>query len=319
MSRPRVPATIQRVKRQARQARHRAKPEVRIAKQQYDREYYRRNRGRIKTGVRVRQILEGDPARIAELSARFRVIGPGEPIPSDASLTTRNSCGTKTNTRGDTEYVLEGRHPAPDGPWGFISAAPDLSTLLGFGGKGQNLDIKGFIRAEMRRRLPERYPHFSDLPSEDEVLQRKVGPPDRRETEKRVNRARMAQMTPDFECPSDYCDYEGPMIPTGKGPYLAEQFLSSEGRERLGALPSELLPGVYCPQCRGLVLFPPGTDIGRPLGTGNEFDFRCECGVTGRPELDPATDEYICAGCGLVVGATLEDRPDRLLRRRGDQ
>lgn len=307
------------MKRHARQARHLAKPEVREAKHDYDRKYYQRNRERIKTGVRVRQLLEGDPQRMAELSARFRVIGPGEAIPSDASLTTRNSCGTKTNTRGDTEYILEGRYPTPHGPWGFITAAPDLSTLLGLGGKRENQDLKEFVRDEMLRRFPERYPHRDTLPTEDDILLRDVGPPDKRETEKRVAKARMAQLTPDFKCPNAYCDYLGPMLPTGKGPYPADRFLTQDAREGMGAASTDLLPGVYCPQCRSLVLFPAGSDIGRPIGTGNEAEFRCECGFTGRPELDPATDEYICSSCGLVIGETLEDRPDRLPRRDGGQ
>jgi hypothetical protein len=299
------------MKRQARQARHLSKPKVREAKRAYDREYYQRNKDRIKTGVRVRQLLEGDPQRMAELQARFRIVGPGEAIPPDASLTTRNACPTNTNTRGDTEYILEGRYPAPDGPWGFITAAPDLSTLLGLGGKRENPDLKEFIRDEMLRRFPERYPHRDTLPTEDDILLRDVGPPDRRETEKRVAKARIAQLTPEFQCPNDYCDYLGPMLPTGKGPYLAEHFLVPDTQVKMGAQPSDLLPGVYCPQCRSLVLFPAGSDVGRPIATGNENEYRCECGFTGRPAFDPARGEYTCAECGLVVGETLDVSPPR--------
>jgi len=309
VARPRVPKSIQRAKRKDRQARYRKKPAVRAARREYDSAYYQRNKVRIKTGVRVRQLLQGDPQRTEELRARFRIIGPGEAIPPDASLTTRNSCGTKTNGRSDLAFILEARYPAPDGLWGCVTGCPDLSTLLGLGGKGENLDLKEFIRDEMLRRFPERYPHREDLPTEDEVLRRNLGPTDRRETEKRVRQARVAQLTPDFECPNEFCSYVGPMIPTGKGPYPAEKFLSLDGQEKLGVQPTDLLPGAYCPQCRGLVLFPPDSDIGRPMGTGSDDEFRCECGFLGRPTLDAATGEYSCAECGLIVGETLDDRP----------
>gem|GEM_PF-5706871 len=284
---------------------------MRAAKQAYDRDYYQRSKGRIKTGVRIRQLLEGDPRRIAELRARFRIIGPGEAIPPDASLTVRNSCGTTSNGRSDLSYIVEARYPPLDGPWECVAGCPDLSTLLGLGGKGQNLDLKEFIRDEMLRRFPERYPHRDDLPTEEDVLRRDVGPTDRRATEKRVARARMAELTPDFQCPSDSCDYFGPMVPTGSGPYPADEFLTPDAREKMGARPTDLLPGVYCPQCRALVLFSVGSDVGRPIGTGNENEFRCKCGFVGRPAFDAGTGEYNCTECGLVVGETVDNGPPR--------
>jgi hypothetical protein len=304
------------MKRQLRQARHRKTPKARAAKQESNRDYYRRNRERLKVRARTRQLLRGNPEKLERLRRRFRIIGPGEQIPENASLTTRNSCGTKANTRADTAYILEGRYPIPDRPWGWLTACPDLSTLLGLGGKGQNLDVKEFIRDEMLRRFPERYPRPEDLPKEEEILRRNVGPPDRRETEKRVRQARRAQLTPDFSCPNvGFCGYVGPMIPTGKGPYPAEKFLAPEDRKKMGVGPDELLPGVYCPQCRGLVLFPAGADVSRPPGTGNADEYRCICGFLGRPLLDLATDEFTCPDCGLVLGMTIDDRPDSPRKR----
>jgi hypothetical protein len=98
------------------------------------------------------------------------------------------------------------------------------------------------------------------------------------------------------------------MIPTGKGPYLAEKFTTPEAREKLGAQPSDLLPGLFCPQCRVLVLFPSGTDLSQPLG-GSDAEFRCECGYKGPLSPDLATGEYNCPECGLVVGESLDDQP----------
>jgi hypothetical protein len=114
----------------------------------------------------------GDPAKTEQLRARFRILGPHEPLPSDASIVTRNACGTKTNERADLAYILESPWPDPDSPWGFVTGCPDLSTLLGLGGKGQNLDLKEFLRDEMPRRFPDPYPHREDLPNEEEVLRR---------------------------------------------------------------------------------------------------------------------------------------------------
>jgi len=250
--------------------------------------------------------LGGDPAKIAQLRARYRIIGPHEPIPSDASLTVRNSCGTKTNERGDVAFLLESRWPNPDSPWGCVTGCPDLSTLLGLGGKGQNLDLKEFIRDEMLRRFPDRYPHPEDLPTEDEVLRRDVGPPDRRETEKRVREARLAKLTAEFQCPN--CPYNGPMLPTGKGPYLAEKFTTPETREKLGVSATDLLPGTFCPQCRALVVFRPDIDLSPARGEGTADSFRCECGFTGRLQFDEATKWYNCPECGRVVGETWDDR-----------
>lgn len=271
-------------------------------------DYYERHTEFIKARVRGRHELGGDPAKIEELRTRYRIIGPHEPVPSDSSLTTRNSCGTKTNERADAAYILESRWPKPDSPWGFVTSCPDLSTLLGLGGKGQNLDLKEFIRDEMLCRFPDRYPHREDLPNQDEVLRRHLGPPDIREREKRVREARLKQLTPDFQCPNENCGYFGPMIPTGKGPYLAQKFATSEDRGRMGVAPTDLLPGLFCPQCRGLVLFRPDVDLTPPLG-GCDARFRCECGYEGPLAPDPATAEYNCPQCGLVVGMTLEDRP----------
>ena len=299
------------MKRRLRQARYRRKPKVLAARRQANHDYYIRNKERLKANTRARQVLGGDPERSAELGARFRIIGPGEAVPPDASLATRNACGIKVNGRTDLAYILEARYPSADGPWGYVTGCPDLSTLLGVGGKGANQDLKEFVRDEMVRRFPERYPHREDLPTEDEVLRRDVGPPDWRETEKRVRKARAAQLTPDFQCPSQSCDYFGPMIPTGKGPYPADRFLTPDRREKLGARPKDLLPGAFCPQCRALVLFPAGSDIGRPIGTGSEEEFRCACGFTGRPNFDLATAEWNCPDCGLVVGETIDDRPLR--------
>lgn len=188
------------MKRQLRQARYHKKPKVIEAKRDYNAEYYAEHRETIKTRVRARQILKGDPERLAALRARYRIIGPHEPIPPDAGLATKNACGTETNERADLAFILEARYPLPDGPWGTVTGCPDLSTLLGLGGKGQNLDLKEFIRDEMLRRFPDRYPHREDLPNEDEVLQRNLGPPDIREREKRVREARLKQLTPDFQC-----------------------------------------------------------------------------------------------------------------------
>jgi hypothetical protein len=306
--RQRVPDIIKRAKRQQRQARYRKKPKVIEARREANKEYYAAHRDEIKTRVRSRQILEGDPERIAELRARYRIIGPHEPIPLDAGLATKNACGTKTNERADLAFILESRWPNPDSPWGTVTGCPDLSTLLGLGGKGQNLDLKEFIRDEMLRRFPDRYPHREDLPNEDEVLQRHLGPPDIRDREKRVREARLKQLTPDFQCPNAYCGYFGPMIPTGKGPYPAEKFTTPEAREKLGVSASDLLPGLYCPQCRGLVVFRPDVDLSPVRGEGTADSFRCECGFTGRLAQDPATGEYNCPECGLVVARTLEDR-----------
>jgi hypothetical protein len=313
--RPRVPDSLKRAKRQARQARYRKKPKVREARREANKEYYDAHRDEIKTRVLSRQILGGDPERIAKLRERYRIIGPHEPIPPDAGLATKNACGTKTNEQADLAYILESRWPNPDSPWGFVTACPDLSTLLGLGGKGQNLDLKEFIRDEMLRRFPDRYPHREDLPNEGEVLRRNVGPPDKREREKRVQEARLKQLTPDFQCPNEYCGYIGPMIPTGKGPYLAEKFTRPETREKLGVSASDLLPGLYCPQCRTLVVFRPDIDVSQPLG-GNDAEFRCACGFKGPLACDLVTGEYNCHECGLVVGQTLDDRPDQPRRER---
>jgi hypothetical protein len=307
--RPRVPDIIKRAKRQARQARYRRKPEVMEARHKANRDYYEKHKESIKAGVRGRHELGGDPAKIAELRSRYRIIGPHEPIPAEASLPTRNACGTKTNERADLAYILESRWPNLDSPWEFVTGCPDLSTLLGLGGKGQNLDLKEFVRDEMLRRIPDRYPHRDDLPTEDEVLQRHLGPPDIRETEKRVREARLKRLTPDFQCPYEYCGYFGPMIPTGAGPYLAEKFTTPETREKLGVSSTDLLPGLYCPQCRGLVVFRPDVDLTPPRGEGTVDRFACECGFMGRLTFDEAPGEYNCPQCGLVVGMTLEDRP----------
>ena len=248
MPRPRVPEVIKRAKRQLRQARYRRKPEVMEARRKASRDYYELNKEQVKARVRARQILGGDPMKTAELRARYRIIGPHDPIPTDASLTTRNARGTKTNERADLAYILESRWPNPDSPWEFVTGCLDLSTLLGLGGKGQNLDLKEFVRDELLRRFPDRYPHRDDVPTEDEVLQRHLGPPDIRETEKRVREARLKQLTPDFQCPSECCGYFGPMIPTREGPYLAEKFTTPETREKLGVSSTDLLPGLYCPE-----------------------------------------------------------------------
>lgn len=313
MPRPRVPEIIKRAKRQERQRRYRTKPRVREARREANKDYYKKHKESIKASVRGRHELGGDPAKIELLRARYRIIGPHELIPTDASLTTRNACGTKTNERADLAFILEGRWPSPDSPWGFVTSCPDLSTLLGLGGKGQNLGLKEFIRDEMLRRFPDRYPHREDLPNEEEVLSRNVGPPDIREKEKRVREARIKQLTPDFQCPN--CPYFGPMIPTGKGPYPAEKFTSPEARKRLGVHPTDLLPGLFCPQCNVLVLFTPAADLSQPLG-GSDAEFRCECGYKGPLAPDPATGEYVCPQCGLVVGQYLDDRPDH--RRSGE-
>lgn len=307
MPRPRVPESIKRAKRQERQRRYRNKPRVRETQRQANRDYYAAHRDKIKTRVRSRQILRGDPERIAELRTRYRIIGPHEPIPPDAGLATKNACGTKTNERADLAYILESRWPKHDSPWGTVTGCPDLSTLLGLGGKGNNLEIKEVVRDEMLRRFPDRYPHRVDLPTEDEVLRRDVGPPDKRETEKRVAQARVAKLTADFQCPS--CSYEGPMIPTGKGPYLAENFADPEARERMGVSASDLLGGLYCPQCRALVVFRPDVDLSPPRGEGTADRFACQCGFTGRLDLDAATGWYNCPECGRVVAERVEDRP----------
>lgn len=306
MPRPRVSEIVKRAKRQLRQARYRKKPKVREARRQASKTYYSDHRDELKTRARTRQILKGDPSKIADLRARYRIIGPHEPIPLDAGLATKNACGTKTNERSDLAFILESRWPNADSPWGMVTGCPDLSTLLGLGGKGQNLELKEFLRDEMLRRFPDRYPHPEDLPNEDEVLQRHLGPPDIREREKRVREARLKQLTPDFQCPNEHCGYFGPMIPTGRGPYPAEKFTTPETRERLGVSESDLLPGLYCPQCRGLIVFRPDVDLSPPLG-GSDALFRCPCGYNGPLSPDLATAEYSCPQCGLVVGMTIDD------------
>ncbi len=278
------------------------------ARRRANREYYEQHKESIKANVRGRQELGGDPAKILELRARYRIIGPHEPIPPDAGLATKNACGTKTNERADLAYVLESRWPNRDGPWETVTGCPDLSTLLGLGGKGQNLALKEFVRDEMLRRFPDRYPHREDLPTEDEVLRRDVGPPDKRETEKRVRQAQVARLTDDFQCPN--CPYHGPLIPNERGP-LRARVLSPETQRKLGARPDDLLPGAFCPRCRILISFSPGADLSPPFGEGTESNFRCECGFTGQLARDEATGEYNCPECGLVVGMTLEDRPER--------
>ncbi len=292
------------MKRQLRQARYRKKPEVRLRRIKASHDYYERNKERLKARARARYALGGDPERIAELRGRFRIIGPGERIPPDASLTTRNSCGTLTNGRADIAFILEARYPAPDGPWGFVTGCPDLSTLLALGGKGENLALKEFVRDEMVRRFPDRYPDIEDLPTEDEVLRRHVGPPDIRATEKRVRKAKLDQLTPDFQCPNEHCGYFGPMVPNLRGP-LRAGVVSTETRKKLGAKPDDLLPGAFCPQCRGLISFSPGTDLSPPLG-GNDAEYRCRCGFKGPLSPDPLTGEYNCPECGLVVGETVD-------------
>jgi hypothetical protein len=97
------------------------------------------------------------------------------------------------------------------------------------------------------------------------------------------------------------------MIPNAKGP-LRAGVLSPETRKKLGAQPNDLLPGAFCPQCRVLVSFNPGANLSPPLG-GNEAEFRCECGFRGPLSADPATGEYNCPECGLVVGETIETGP----------
>jgi hypothetical protein len=295
------------MKRQLRQARYRKKPEVRLRRREEDRTYYRTHQEAIKAKTFGLAANGLDVRRQEELIRRYRVIGPGDPIPSQADEVTRTSYGSEVNS--STMWVLEARYPPPDGPWGCVTAAPDLTTLLSLGGKGENRALKGFLRGEMLRRFPERYCHVDDLPTESEILRREVGPPDIRLTEKRIAYAQAAQLTPDFLCPVEHCRYFGPMLPTGKGPYRAEAFLEETSRKRLGAEPYDLLPGAYCPQCRALVIFPAGADIGRPPGTGDENGFRCGCGFNGKLSPDPATLESYCPACGLVLLQYRDDRP----------
>ncbi len=296
------------MKRLERQARYRRKSDVRERRREANRDYYEKHKEKLKARSRARQALSGDPERIEELRARFRIIGPHEPIPPDASLTVRSSCGRKTNERADLAYILESRWPRPDSPWGFVTGCPDLSTLLGLGGRGQNRDLKEFIRDEMLRRFPDRYPYREDLPTVDEVLRRHLGPSDIRANDKRVREARVAQLTPDFQCPNEHCGYYGPMIPN-KGGGLRAGALSVETQRKLGARPDDLLPGAFCPQCRVLVSFGPGADLSPGRGEGTVGLFRCECGFSGPLSQDLATGEYNCPACGLVVWETIEDRP----------
>jgi hypothetical protein len=310
--RPRVPDSVKRMKRQIRQARYRKKPEIKERRHRANQVYYRANAESIKAKAFGKGLNGLDLRRQDELARRFRVFGPGDPFPPDADEVTRRSYGRQVNT--SAMWIVETRWPAPDGPWGCVTAAPDLSTLLGLGGKGENLALKEFLRGEMLRRFPGRYRHVDDLPTEEQILRRNVGPPDKRATEKRVAQARAAQRTPDFLCPVETCRYHGPMTPTGQGPYRAGSFLEDVSRRKLGAEPDELLPGAYCPQCRSLVLFRSDIDIGRPPMSGDADEVRCDCGFLGRPLFDMATDEYNCPACGLVVGVTLSDSP----RRRRD-
>jgi hypothetical protein len=272
-----------------------------LAKRKANHEFYERNKERIKAAARARNTVHGDPERLATLRERFRIIGPRDRIPSDASIGTQNSCGRDRNERPDLAFILESRRHPPDGPWDCIAGFPDLSTFLTLGGKGQNRALKEFIRFEMLDRYADRYLSMDALPTESEVLRRKLGPPDRRVIEKRIRQAQIAQLTPDFLCPIEHCQYFGPMVPTEKGPYIAEKFLSPDSRKRLGVAPSDLLPGLYCPQCSALVLFPPKTDVGRPVGTGTEAEYRCKCGFIGVPAFDFATGEHTCSACGMVV------------------
>ncbi len=245
MPRPKVPDSVKRFKRQIRQARYRKKPEVRKRRREANRKYYAAHREMLKARTRARQALGGDPRRLQELRAQFRVIGPRATIPDDAGPATRSSF-VRAGLNVSHEYVLEGRWPLPDGPWDCITATPDLSTLLGLGGKGQNRDLKEFIRDEMLRLFPHRYSHRSDLPTEDEVLRRNVGPPDKRGTEKRERAARLSAETPEFTCSN--CGYDGPMIPRKEGPFPA-RVLSEKIRERLGGSLDGLLsalPRVAC-------------------------------------------------------------------------
>ncbi len=303
--RSKVPDSVKRVKRQIRQALYRKRPEVRTRRREANRRYYARNREMLKARSRARQALGGDPERLQKLRAQFRVIAPGETIPDDAGPTTRNSF-LRAGRNVSREYVLECRWPSPNGPWDYLAAAPDLSTLLGFGGKGQNRALKEFIRDEMLRRFPDRYPGREDLPTEDELLRRNAGPPDKRETEKRERAARLSARTPEFICPN--CGYDGPMIPRKEGPFPA-RVVSERIRETLGAVMDDLLPAAYCPRCHVLLGFRPGTDLVPPRGTGTAAKFQCECGFTGRLVLDSATGEYDCPECGLVVAMTFDTAP----------
>lgn len=310
------------MKRRVRQNRYNSKPETRELRRKTNQEYYWANRDRLKTAATSRALIPPEPEKLARLRTVLRTIAPGEPIPADASLATKNGFGTKTNR--SLEWILEGRRD-PNGEWEFASAAPDLSTFLGLGGKGKARDLKTFVRDELLRRYPDQYPiarnsHLSRgeayaralklLPTEEEAARRP--PVDFREREIRIQAAQRKAATRDYSCPD--CRYFGPLIPNERGPLRAGE-LSKETMEKLGASPDDLLPGAFCPACRVLISFSPGSDLTPLRGEGGAEEFRCECGATVKPAYDPSNGEYNCPECGRVVGITLDDGPSRVPSR----
>jgi hypothetical protein len=249
----------------------------------------------------ARLALPSDPGKSEDLRNRYRVLIPSEPLPDAIGQTTRNSFGRRAVR---VDYIVEGRDGLPDGQWEFITAAPDLSTVLGLGGRGYNRDLKEFIRIELLRLFPGRYRSRADLPTEEDAYSRRG--PDAREGERRVLRAQLAALTPEFTCAN--CDYYGPMIPRAEGPFSASH-LSEDTLEQLGAAPGDMLPAAFCPRCRVMLSFRVGTDLDPPVGAGDADEYRCNCGFRGRPAFDMLTEEYTCPQCGLVVGETIYDGP----------
>lgn len=147
------------------------------------------------------------------------------------------------------------------------------------------------------------------LPTEEEAARRP--PVDFREREIRIQAAQRKAATREFTCPE--CSYFGPLIPNERGPLRAGE-LSQATMEQLGASPDDMLPGAFCPACRVLISFAPGSDLTPLRGEGGADRFLCECGATIKPAFDAGTEEYHCPECGRVVGITLDDRPNRLPR-----
>ncbi len=282
----------------ARQARSRRRPEIRLRRREYDEGYYLRYRDRLKAAARARLALGRRGRSLQPTSNDFRLIKPGEMMPADAGLTTRNSFGCGKADR----FILEGK--SEGGSWECLTADPELSAFLGFGPPGYNPDLKEFVRTQLLILYPERYRASEDLPTEIDVCNRPGW--DARERGRHILVAERTGATPDFVC--SHCDYIGAMIPRAEGPVKAKD--ATDSPSTLGAGPDDLVPAVYCPRCNVLLLLPAGTDLRQPL-TASEDLLRCECGFVGRPSFDLRTAEYLCPKCALVVGATVDDRAPR--------